>query len=117
MENTLRLVCDFCGLKAAWLYRCMTSGMSMAMPGLEILLISDENWKACEVCKGIVDTGDREALVERGMQKFKDVLRDDLKPYHMTRIKEMLLQYHENFWETHEEQFPLPASISDPEAN
>lgn len=109
------MICDFCSSPdVQWDY--IAKGFTGAVVGANtsftdtkvIEYASDPGWIACDLCKQIIERGDREALVEISLVSHESthgVLPDGHRP----KMRRILREFHRVFWESHSEPMPLTA--------
>lgn len=97
--------CDMCSSpNPIWVYHCapftmFVSGEDKSGQEKSVSMGSDNQWYACDICKQIIESGDKEMLAERSLTKcpeYEAIAKGKLRD----QYKKLLLAFHRTFWST-----------------
>lgn len=68
-------ICDFCtAVPVRWDYPCRDfSHHDIDSSGVPFQFNSHNEWAACDACHAIIETGNRDALARRSVERYREV--------------------------------------------
>lgn len=96
MESETRIICDFCSSPdVVYRYPCYDDSIIIEGNGVALGLGSIGDWASCEACSSLIDTDNREGLVNRSIVTYTDISDGRLTSYDITDMMQVI---HAMFW-------------------
>jgi hypothetical protein len=107
-------LCDFCGkeldgsLEDHWSYQTKPFAiqMSRSTDGETMVELYDEKWSACDDCAGLIEAGNKDALVERSVDNFMETKQAPASERHAVAF--MIDLIHATFWDLRTDETAHP---------
>jgi hypothetical protein len=103
-------ICDFCsGTPVRWCYKISPGGIiGTVIVGSHSETHGDQDglWGACDECKSLIESRDREGLLNRSVKQFQKLYADTLVSD--SAIREMASHPHGLFWNRYDGSDPEP---------